>query len=174
MAVLRYKQWPVCSGIHEALQHDRPPPTPPRLSCPAFTFAVGLLMWPHLSNLLLAGNVGIMVFFTVAVAPTIFTALPPEWSAAYVRKFFPKYFFFLGVTTAAATATASGEITQAALLACAVVFFFSCFWLTPRINRARDEKRASEFKVLHWLSVGLNMAQLITFIWLLLPGGRMP
>ena len=65
-------------------------------------------MWPYLSNLLLAGNVGIMVFFTVAVAPTIFTALPPEWSAAYVRKFFPKYFFFLGVTTVAATATASG------------------------------------------------------------------
>ena len=53
--------------------------------------------------------------------------VPPEWSAAYVRKFVPKYFFFLGVTTAAATATASGDITRAALLACAVVFFFSCF-----------------------------------------------
>lgn len=38
-------------------------------------------MWLYLTQLLIAGNVGIMVFFTVTVAPTIFTALPPEWSA---------------------------------------------------------------------------------------------
>ncbi|WP_296495300.1 DUF4149 domain-containing protein [Rhodoferax sp.] len=129
-------------------------------------------MWHYLSNLLIAGNVGIMVFFTVAVAPTIFTALPPEWAAAYVRKFFPKYFFFLGVTTALATVGANGLVAQAALLGCAAVFFFSCFWLTPRINRARDEKRGAEFKTLHWTSVGLNMAQLLVLIGLLIPGGR--
>lgn len=129
-------------------------------------------MWPYLSNLLIAGNVGIMVFFTVAVAPTIFTALPPEWSAAYVRKFFPKYFFFLGITTTAAIFGANGLISQGALLGCALVFFFSCFWLTPRINRARDTKHASAFKTLHWLSVGLNMTQLVIFIGLLLPAGR--
>ena len=51
-------------------------------------------MWPYFSNVLIAGNVGIMVFSTVAVAPPFFSALPPEWSAAYVRKFFPRYFFF--------------------------------------------------------------------------------
>lgn len=128
-------------------------------------------MWPYLSNLLIAGNVGIMVFFTVAVAPTIFSVLPPEWSAAYVRKFFPKYFFFLGVTTTLAIWGASGHIAQLALLGCALVFFFSCFWLTPRINRARDAKHASVFKTLHWLSVGLNLTQLVIFIGLLLPAG---
>jgi len=128
-------------------------------------------MWQYWSNLLVAANVGIMVFFTVVVAPTVFTALPPEWSAAYVRKFFPKYFFFLGVTTAVATTGVNGLGEQLALLACAVVFFFSCFWLTPRINLARDNKQSAHFKTLHWLSVGLNMAQLLTFIWLLLPGG---
>jgi hypothetical protein len=130
-------------------------------------------MWPYLTQLLIAGNVGIMVFFTVAVAPTIFTALPPEWSAAYVRKFFPKYFFFLGVTTAAAAAFAAGTDTVglAALTGCALVFFFSCFWLTPRINRARDDKQATAFKTLHWVSVGLNMTQLVIFIWLLFAAG---
>jgi hypothetical protein len=128
-------------------------------------------MWPDLTHLLIAGNVGIMVFFTVTVAPTIFTVLPPEWSAAYVRKFFPRYFFFLGVTTAAATGAAlaggTDTVGQAALMGCALVFFFSCFWLTPRINRARDDKQATAFKVLHWVSVGLNMTQLVIFIWLL-------
>ena len=125
-------------------------------------------MWPDLTRLLIAGNVGIMVFFTVAVAPTIFTALPPEWSAAYVRKFFPKYFLFLGMTTAAASGTAladgADQVGQAALMVCALVFFFSCFWLTPRINQARDEQHAATFKSLHWVSVGLNMSQLLVFI----------
>ena len=130
------------------------------------------VMWSYTSNLLIAGNVGIMIFFTVAVAPTIFTALPPEWSAVYVRKFFPKYFFFLGITTVLALVGATGLVAQLALLACALVFFFNCFWLTPRINRARDDKQASSFKTLHWLSVGLNMAQLLVFVWLLIIGGR--
>lgn len=133
-------------------------------------------MWPYLSNLLIAANIGIMVFFTVAVAPTIFATLPPQWSAAYVRKFFPKYFFFLGATTTAALALAfSGGIDlarQSALLACALVFFFNCFWLTPRINQARDGKQAATFKTLHWLSVGFNMSQLLIFVWLLFPAGR--
>ena len=40
-------------------------------------------MWLYLTQLLIAGNVGIMVFFTVTVAPTIFTALPPEWSRGW-------------------------------------------------------------------------------------------
>ena len=131
-------------------------------------------MGAYLSNLLVAGNVGVMVFFTVAVAPTIFTVLPPEWSAAYVRKFFPKYFFFLGLTTAAATLGAPLPIHQTALLACALVFFFSCFWLAPRINRARDEQNSAGFKRLHWASVGLNMVQLFTFVWLLLPSSQTP
>ncbi len=129
-------------------------------------------MWGYLSNLLVAGNVGIMVFFTVAVAPTIFTALPPQWSAAYVRKFFPKYFVFLGVTSALAAAGAAARPAQAVLLACAVVFFFSAFWLTPRINQARDDKRGARFKTLHWLSVGLNMLQLVAFIGLLVQRGQ--
>ncbi len=133
-------------------------------------------MWIYLNKLLIASNVGIMVFFSVAVAPTIFTALPPQWSAAYVRKFFPKYFLFLGVTTSVAVALGVGStidlIRQSALLTCALIFFFNCFWLTPRINQASDDKQPSTFKVLHWISVGLNMAQLLIFIWLLIPIGR--
>ena len=135
-------------------------------------------MGSYFSTLLIAGNVGTMVFFTVAVAPTIFTVLPPQWSAAYVRKFFPKYFLFLGVTTAIAAALEMAAemdpIRQSALLACALVFFFNCFWLTPRINQARDDKHAAAFKTLHWLSVGFNMLQLLVFIWLLIATGRTP
>ena len=125
------------------------------------------MMLTQLSNLIVAGNVGIMLFFTVAVAPTIFMVLPAEWSAAYVRKFFPKYFLFLGITTATAAALSDTPLGQAALAVCAAIFFFSCFWLTPRINQARDAKRGQAFKALHYASVGLNLLQLAGFIWIL-------
>ena len=54
------------------------------------------------SLFILAGVAGIMLFFSVAVAPTIFKVLPQEWASAYVRKFFPKYYAVLGGATALA------------------------------------------------------------------------
>jgi len=124
-------------------------------------------MLTQISDLITAANVGIMLFFSVAVAPTIFMVLPPEWSAAYVRKFFPKYFLFLGITSSVAAALHSLPVVQASLAACAVVFFFSVFWLTPRINLARDRKKMKTFNVLHYTSVGLNLVQLVVMIWIL-------
>lgn len=124
-------------------------------------------MLAHLSTFIIAANVGIMLFFTVAVAPTIFVALPQEWASVYVRAFFPKYYLFLGLSTAAAAAFATTPVLQLALTVCALVFFFSRFWLTPRVNRARDEKQPQTFKILHFLSVALNLLQLVLFLWLL-------
>jgi hypothetical protein len=124
-------------------------------------------MLTQVSDLITAANVGIMLFFSVAVAPTIFMVLPAEWSAAYVRKFFPKYFLFLGITSTVAAALHELPLTQISLGLCAVVFFFNLFWLTPRINRARDNKDEKTFKVLHYTSVGLNLVQLVVMIWLL-------
>ena len=124
-------------------------------------------MSTQVSDLITAANVGIMLFFSVAVAPTIFMVLPAEWSAAYVRKFFPKYFLFLGVTSTIAAALHSLPFAQISLGLCALVFFFSVFWLTPRINLARDNKDEKTFKMMHYTSVGLNLVQLSVMIWLL-------
>ena len=124
-------------------------------------------MLNQISDLITAANVGIMLFFSVAVAPTIFMVLPAEWSAAYVRKFFPKYFLFLGITSIIASALHSVQLVQISLAACAVVFFFSVFWLTPCINLARDSKQLKTFNRLHYTSVGLNLLQLAAFIWIL-------
>ena len=126
-------------------------------------------MLTHLSDLIVAANVGIMLFFSVAVAPTIFVVLPQEWASAYVRSFFPKYYLFLGLTTAAAAAAAiaATPARRIGLAVCAFLFFFSRFWLTPRVNRARDEKQTQTFKTLHFSSVALNMLQLVFFIWVL-------
>ncbi len=124
-------------------------------------------MLTQVSDLITAANVGIMLFFSVAVAPTIFMVLPPEWSAAYVRKFFPKYFLFLGITSAIAAALHSSPPVQISLGLCAVVFFFSVFWLTPRINLARDSQQMKKFNLLHYTSVGLNLLQLVVMVGIL-------
>ena len=124
-------------------------------------------MLTHLSDLIVAANVGIMLFFTVAVAPTIFVVLPQEWASAYVRSFFPKYYLFLGLSTAGAAALASALLVQGSLVAVALVFFLSRFWLTPQVNRARDNNQSRLFKQLHTLSVTLNVLQLAVFVWIL-------
>ena len=131
------------------------------------TLLVTSAMLTQLSDFITAANVGIMLFFSVAVAPTIFTVLPAEWSAASVRKFFPKYFLFLGVSSTLAAALNSLPLAQIILGLCALVFYFSVFWLTPRINLARDNKDEKTFKLLHYSSVGLNLLQLLAMIWLL-------
>jgi hypothetical protein len=84
-----------------------------------------------------------------------------------VRKFFSKYFFFIGVTSAIAAGLHSVSVAQISLAAGALVFFFSCFSLTPRINSAKDSKRMKAFNVLHYTSVGLNLMQLAVMSWLL-------
>jgi hypothetical protein len=125
----------------------------------------------YYSDLIVAANVGIMLFFTVAVAPTVFKVLPPEWSAAYVRTFFPKYFLFLGVTTALAAALAGSDAVRWGLGGAALLFFFNCYVLIPRINAARDAGRDQTFKMLHWVSVAINLVQLAGFIWILIAHG---
>ena len=124
-------------------------------------------MLTHLSDLIVAANLGIMLFFTVAVAPTIFIVLPQEWASAYVRSFFPKYYLFLGLTTAIAAVLSGAILLQGSLAAVALVFFLSRFWLTPLVNQARDNHQSQRFKQLHALSVGLNLVQLIVFVWIL-------
>ena len=88
-------------------------------------------MLTQISDLITAANVGIMLFFSVAVAPTIFMVLPPEWSAAYVRKFFPKYFLFLGITSAIAAALHSLPVAQLGLGVVRSGVLFQCVLAHP-------------------------------------------
>ena len=126
------------------------------------------IMLNQISDLITAANVGIMLFFSAVVAPTVFMVLPAEWSAVFVRKFFPRYFWFLGITSAIAAALHKLPLVQTTLGLCALVFFFSVLWLTPRINLARDKKATQTFNRLHFASVGLNLLLLAVMIWLLI------
>jgi Domain of unknown function (DUF4149) len=122
------------------------------------------------AELIIAANIGIITFFTVVVAPTVFRVLPEQWAAKYVRAFFPKYYVWLGVSSLVAAALSTATFTQILLAGTAALFFFSCWGLTPLINRSNDEGRLRTFKWLHGSSIALNILQLGLFIWLLTMG----
>lgn len=116
------------------------------------------------SLLILAGVVGVMLFFSVAVAPTIFKVLPQEWASAYVRKFFPKYYAVLGACTLLAAVLATDTTVQWVAGVCALLFAVSLLVLTPAVNRATDQHKKRLFGWLHGLSIVVNMAQLIALL----------
>jgi hypothetical protein len=120
-----------------------------------------------IANYLIAAMVGIMLFFTVVVAPTVFKVLPVEWSSKYVRNFFPKYYASLGILTVISAFLVTTPISQYLLIGCVALFTFTLFYLTGKINQAKDLGLNKQFHILHGLSVVINLVQLIVFIYLL-------
>lgn len=121
-----------------------------------------------ITNYLLSAMIGIMLFFTVVVAPTVFKVLPVDYSSKYVRNFFPKYYATLGLITIVSIFTAPNGNSQLMLAICAALFAFTLFYLTGKINLAKDEGKSRQFHILHGLSVVINLFQLITFIYLVI------
>lgn len=120
-----------------------------------------------IANYLIAAMVGIMLFFTVVVAPTVFKILPVEWSSKYVRNFFPKYYASLGILTILSAFLTQNSFAQYLLIGCVVLFAFTLFYLTGKINQAKDSGLNKHFQILHGLSVVINLVQLVIFIYLL-------
>lgn len=120
-----------------------------------------------ITNYLISGMVGIMLFFTIVVAPTVFKVLPVEWSSKYVRNFFPKYYASLGAITALCVFTATEPLSKILLAVCTAFFAFTLFYLTEKINKAKDSGNTKQFHWLHGASVVINLFQLGVFIYLL-------
>jgi hypothetical protein len=120
-----------------------------------------------ITSYLISSMVGIMLFFTIVVAPTVFKVLPVEWSSKYVRNFFPKYYATLGFITLVCVFLESNSTNKILLGICAALFAFTLFYLTGKINSAKDGGHNRQFHLLHGASVVINLFQLATFIYLL-------
>ncbi len=118
-----------------------------------------------LSLYLIAGIVGVMLFFSVAVAPAIFKVLPQDWASVYVRSFFPKYYLVLGISSLLAGIFSNEIKIQIIALTSAGLFAISLWVLTPKVNAAKDENNTKRFNILHGVSVATNMIILIILIY---------
>lgn len=135
----------------------------------------------------LAVWIGSIVFFSFAVAPTVFKTLKPEDAAALIRKIFSKY-YLIGIACAAISIVCVGLLLAdrafgrwPAILSLLLLAGMGAtdFWLRqavmPHMNDLRDRRTVvassggepdavleQEWKALHRLSVRMNVAVLLS------------
>jgi len=112
--------------------------------------------------------VGVIIFFSAIIAPTVFKTLDEKSAGVFLRAFFPKYYLFAIVIGLAALALIMifdikiSNILYIAIVSMTILSIISRFMI-PMINNARDmgEKGKEKFNRLHMLSVSLNVITLV-------------
>ena len=122
-----------------------------------------------IAAIMAAAILGAMLFFAAVVAPAVFRNLPADHAGTFLRALFPRYYDVLAVASILAAILCLGSWPAAILAAVAVLFVLARFWLMPKINAARDkredENAARRFRMLHGLSVAINLAQMVALMF---------
>ena len=112
--------------------------------------------------------VGVIIFFSSVIAPTIFSSVDEKNAGLFLRAFFPKYYIFgiiialLAIISAILFEPTFNPLELGMILVILVMFIISRLMI-PSINKARDmgESAKKKFDQLHLLSVILNFLALI-------------
>tara|TARA_Y100000816_G_C25919159_1_gene479337 strand:+ start:416 stop:799 length:384 start_codon:yes stop_codon:yes gene_type:complete len=114
---------------------------------------------------------GIMLFFSFAVAPIIFKVLKENEARNFVRTIFPYYYLInlmlISLISIFLFFKNFINLDFYLLASVAILFAVSLFILMPMINNARDQKQDIKFKYLHMISVIINFLQIIILIYVL-------
>ena len=126
----------------------------------------------NLSNYLASGILGIMLFFSFAIAPIIFKSLDEKNARNFIRNIFP-YYYSINLTLSILAVICfvilnSYELGFYLILTVTILFAFSQFVLMPMINKFRDTKQTKKFNYSHGLSVVINIIQMICLVVILI------
>ena len=119
---------------------------------------------------------GFMIFFPIVVAPSVFKNFNEKQSSLFLRSFFPKYYLFGIITTLIGIFISALEKDFIIIFSLSIIFLgfvFSRQYLTPLINKAKDEIVKSnnlskvKFERLHRFSVIINILQIFICIIIL-------
>ena len=107
--------------------------------------------------------VGVILFQTAIIAPTVFRGLGPDQAGPFLRKVFPKFFVVLMVIgiSGAISAVASDAIYQLGICLVTLTLGLLAYLLIPMTNKSRDEGNEKLFKKLHNASVSMTVLILI-------------
>tara|TARA_B100000886_G_scaffold338679_1_gene302094 strand:- start:1934 stop:2329 length:396 start_codon:yes stop_codon:yes gene_type:complete len=112
--------------------------------------------------------VGVIVFFSSVIAPTVFRAVDEKNAGLFLRAFFPKYYIFgiIIISLALLSAILFEQISnplELSMISAILAMFIISRLMIPYINKARDmgESAKKKFDQLHLLSVILNFLALI-------------
>jgi hypothetical protein len=112
-------------------------------------------------------SLGMMLFFSFIIAPTVFKFLPATQSGPYIRKLFPIYYIInAALSLGSLIAIISLGVFNAIFYANTIVlvlFAFCYFYLMPTINKQKIKKNR-KFKILHGSSVAINLIQIILLV----------
>ena len=126
----------------------------------------------NLSNYLASGILGIMLFFSFAIAPIIFKSLDEKNARNFIRNIFPYYYSINLILSILAVICFvilnSYELGFYLILLVTILFAFSQFVLMPMINKFRDTKQTKKFNYSHGLSVVINIIQMICLVVILI------
>jgi len=126
--------------------------------------------------LIVGMTLGFMIFFPIVVAPSIFKNFNEKQSSVFLRSFFPKYYLFGIIITLIGILISALEKDFIIIFSLSLIFLgfvFSRQYLTPLINKAKDEIVKSEdlskakFEKLHRFSVIINILQIFICIIIL-------
>jgi len=122
----------------------------------------------HGITVLISIWIGVIVFFSAIIAPTVFKTLDEKSAGVFLRAFFPKYYLFaiiIGLTALALIMIFKIEMSNILYMAIVSMTILSIIsrFMIPIINNARDmgEKGKQKFNRLHALSVSLNVITLV-------------
>jgi Domain of unknown function (DUF4149) len=112
---------------------------------------------------------GGMTLYSFGFAPLVFSALPMDTAGKFLRQAFPYYYLFVIVTSViAALALWPFDPLSAGLMAtCAGAGLFARQFLMTMINFFRDRGESRNFNRAHFLSVAINMLQLLAVLTVL-------
>jgi hypothetical protein len=112
-------------------------------------------------------SLGIMLFFSFVIAPTVHKFLPTTQTGPYIRKLFPIYYIINAILALGSLiAIVSLGVFNAIFIANTIilVLFALCyFYLMPTINKQKI-KNNRKFKILHGSSIAVNLMQIILLI----------
>ena len=116
-------------------------------------------------------TLGIMIFFSLVVAPVTFKFLDEQNSRRFIRGIFPYYYILnllFSLTIVFLFAYIKNySISFFLIVAVCILFFISNFLLMPLINKFRDNKEDKKFKISHFISVLINFIQIIFLVSIL-------
>ena len=112
--------------------------------------------------------VGVIIFFSSVIAPTVFSSVDEKNAGLFLRAFFPKYYIF-GITIillallSAILLEPALNLLELSLISAILAMFVISRLMIPSINKARDigESAKKKFDRLHMFSVILNFLALI-------------
>ena len=108
-------------------------------------------------------SVGIILFQTTIIAPTVFGGLGPDRAGPILRKVFPKFFIILATLGLLniICAVISDVHMQAYIGGTTGVLAVIAYSLIPMTNKMRDEQNEKAFKRLHNISVLMTVTMLL-------------